>query len=103
MGVNVFADMPRLVPRISPEVVLRGRPQVILTGSPEGASDDQLDHWKTIPNYVRLLTTIYFCAHHNFSTNTRLLEASRDICQNWILPVAVDNFGRLSLTQAHTR
>lgn len=45
-GVNVFGDMPRLVPRISAEVVLKADPQVILTGSAEGVSDDQLDGWK---------------------------------------------------------
>ena len=48
-GVNVFADMPRLVPRISPEVVLQADPEVILTGSVEGANDQQLEHWKKYP------------------------------------------------------
>src|SRR5690554_1693918 len=50
-GVNVFGDMPRLVPRISAEAVLEADPLVILTGSVGGVSDGQLDRWK---NYSRL-------------------------------------------------
>ena len=42
-GVNVFGDMPRLVPRISAEVVLEADPHAIITGSVEGIEDNQLD------------------------------------------------------------
>lgn len=82
-GVNVFGDMPRLVPRISAEVVLEADPQVILTGSVEGASDDQLDHWK---NYSRLSAVardnLFFVPASPISRPTpRLLEATRLICQ----------------------
>lgn len=82
-GVNVFADMPRLVPRISPEVVLQADPEVILTGSVEGASDQQLDHWKKYPKMRAVaLDNLFFVPPSPISRPTpRLLEASRDICQ----------------------
>lgn len=82
-GVNVFADMPRLVPRISPEVVLQADPEVILTGSVEGASDQQLDHWKQYPKMRAVaLDNLFFVPSSPISRPTpRLLEASRDICQ----------------------
>lgn len=82
-GVNVFADMPRLVPRISPEVVLEADPEVILTGSVEGASDQQLDHWKKYPRMSAVAkNNLFFVPASPISRPTpRLLEASRDICQ----------------------
>ncbi|MDY0248518.1 MAG: cobalamin-binding protein [Pseudomonas sp.] len=82
-GVNVFAEMPRLVPRISPEVVLEADPEVILTGSVEGASDDQLDHWKSYPKLSAVANNnLFFVPASPISRPTpRLLEASRDICQ----------------------
>lgn len=82
-GVNIFADMPRLVPRISPEVVLQADPEVILTGSVEGASDQQLDHWKQYPKMRAVaLDNLFFVPSSPISRPTpRLLEASRDICQ----------------------
>ena len=82
-GVNVFADMPRLVPRISPEVVLQADPHVILTGSVEGSSDEQLDHWKNYPKMSAVAkNNLFFTPASPISRPTpRLLEASRDICQ----------------------
>lgn len=82
-GVNVFADMPRLVPRISPEVVLQADPHVILTGSVEGSSDEQLDHWKSYPKMSAVVkNNLFFTPASPISRPTpRLLEASRDICQ----------------------
>lgn len=82
-GVNVFADMPRLVPRISPEVVLEADPHVILTGSVEGASDDQLDHWKNYQGMTAIAkNNLFYVPASPISRPTpRLLEASRDICQ----------------------
>ena len=82
-GVNVFADMPRLVPRISPEVVLEADPEVILTGSVEGARDVQLDHWKSYPKMRAVANNnLFYVPASPISRPTpRLLEASRDICQ----------------------
>lgn len=82
-GVNVFADMPRLVPRISTEVVLEADPHVILTGSVDGSADNQLDHWKKYSKMSAVANNnLFFVPASPISRPTpRLLEASRDTCQ----------------------
>lgn len=82
-GVNVFGDMPRLVPRISAEVVLETDPHAIITGSVEGAEDNQLDRWKSYTGMTAVAkNNLFFVPASPISRPTpRLLEASRDICQ----------------------
>ena len=82
-GTNVFADMPRLVPRISTEVVLEADPQVIITASVDGMVDKQLDHWKKYANLSAVVkNNLFFVPASPISRPApRLLEASRDICQ----------------------
>ena len=82
-GVNVFGDMPRLVPRISAEVVLEADPHAIITGSVEGAEDNQLDRWKSYTGMTAVANNnLFFVPASPISRPTpRLLEASRDICQ----------------------
>ncbi|WP_417539980.1 cobalamin-binding protein [Marinobacter sp.] len=82
-GVNVFGDMPRLVPRISAEVVLKADPHAIITGSVEGIEDNQLDHWKSYSGMTAVAKrNLFFVPASPISRPTpRLLEASRDICQ----------------------
>ncbi|OEY66238.1 cobalamin-binding protein [Marinobacter sp. X15-166B] len=82
-GVNVFGDMPRLVPRISPEVVLAANPQAILTGSEEGLSDDQLDVWKGYAELgaVARGNLIFVPASPISRPTPRLLEVTEFICQ----------------------
>ena len=82
-GVNVFGDMPRLVPRIGAEVVLEADPQVILTGSADGVSDDQLDRWKEYSGLSAVArdNLIFIPASPISRPTPRLLEASKLICQ----------------------
>lgn len=82
-GVNVFGNMPRMVPRISAEVVLQADPHAILTGSVEGASDDELDHWKGYPEMNAVARdNLFFVPASPISRPTpRLLEASKLICE----------------------
>ncbi|WP_227519625.1 cobalamin-binding protein [Marinobacter sp. ANT_B65] len=81
-GVNVFGDMPRLVPRISAEVVLQADPHAILTGSVEGVSDDQLDSWKQYSELTAVKkNNLFFVPASPISRPTpRLLEATRIVC-----------------------
>lgn len=81
-GVNVFGDMPRLVPRISAEVVLQADPHAILTGSAEGVADDQLDGWKRYSGLTAVKkSNLFFVPASPISRPTpRLLEATRIIC-----------------------
>lgn len=82
-GTNVFGDMPRLVPRISAEVVLEADPYAILTSSVEGTEDDELDHWKRYPELTAVARgNLFFVPASPISRPTpRLLEASRLICE----------------------
>ncbi|MBR9872424.1 MAG: cobalamin-binding protein [Gammaproteobacteria bacterium] len=82
-GANVFGDMPRLVPRISAEVVLEADPHAIITGSVEGIEDNQLDRWKSYTGMTAVANkNLFFVPASPISRPTpRLLEASRDICQ----------------------
>ena len=82
-GVNVFGDMPRLVPRISAEVVLEADPHAIITGSVEGIEDNQLDRWKSYTGMTAVAkNNLFFVPASPISRPTpRLLEASRDICE----------------------
>ena len=81
-GVNVFGDMPRLVPRISAEVVLQADPYAILTGSVDGVSDDQLDSWKQYSELTAVKkNNLFFVPASPISRPTpRLLEATRIVC-----------------------
>src|SRR5690554_1595963 len=90
-GLNVFGDMPRLVPRISAEVVLAADPHVILTGSVEGTSDDELDHWKSYSGMTAVARgNLFFIPASPISRPTpRLLEASEAVCQK--LDIAREN------------
>ncbi|MBK1887226.1 cobalamin-binding protein [Marinobacter sp. DY40_1A1] len=82
-GVNVFGDMPRLVPRISAEVVLKADPHAILTGSAEGESDEQLDRWRDYPELSAVArdNLIFVPASPISRPTPRLLEAGKLICQ----------------------
>ncbi|MDO6443266.1 MULTISPECIES: cobalamin-binding protein [unclassified Marinobacter] len=81
-GVNVFGEMPRLVPRISSEVVLQADPHAILTGSVEGVSDGQLDSWKQYSELTAVKKkNLFFVPASPISRPTpRLLEATRIVC-----------------------
>ncbi len=81
-GVNVFGDMPRLVPRIGAEVVLQADPHAILTGSAEGVADDQLNGWKRYSGLTAVKkNNLFFVPASPISRPTpRLLEATRIIC-----------------------
>lgn len=82
-GTNVFGDMPRLVPRISAEVVLKADPQAILTGSPDGGSDEQLDRWKEYSGLTAVTrdNLIFIPASPISRPTPRLLEAGKLICK----------------------
>lgn len=82
-GVNVFGDMPRLVPRISAEVVLKANPHAILTGSVDGEADEQLDRWMEYSELSAVVrdNLIFVPASPISRPTPRLLEASKLICE----------------------
>ncbi|MDW5415492.1 cobalamin-binding protein [Iodobacter sp. CM08] len=49
-GVNVFANLPALVPTIDDEAVLAANPESIITSGEPGVKDNWLSRWKRWPN-----------------------------------------------------
>lgn len=82
-GTNVFGDMPRLIPRISAEVVLQKNPYAILTGSVDGVSDDQLDEWEKYAGLTAVeKDNLFFVPASPISRPTpRLIDAIKTVCE----------------------
>jgi iron complex transport system substrate-binding protein len=82
-GVNVFGDMPRLVPRIGAEDVLKADPDAMFTGSAGGKPDDQLGRWKHYQELKAVANNhLFFVPASLISRPTpRILKAGKLICQ----------------------
>ncbi|WP_372986301.1 cobalamin-binding protein [Marinobacter sp.] len=81
-GTNVFADLPRLVPRISVETVLAADPEVIVTAGRGDSDHDWLARWQNYPSVTAV-------ARGNLSLVSpsllqrptfRMLEGARELC-----------------------
>ncbi|NLQ17980.1 cobalamin-binding protein [Marinomonas sp. M1K-6] len=82
-GVNVFADSPRLIPRLSQEAVLLENPEAIIAGGMGERNADWLNPWRTFPN---LLATqqdnLFFVPPSLIQRPTpRLLEGAKTLCE----------------------
>lgn len=82
-GVNVFGDMPRLIPRISAEVVVQANPYAILTGSADGQANQELEDWKDYSGLtaVEKGNLLFVPASLISRPSPRLLEATQIICE----------------------
>lgn len=82
-GVNVFGDLPRLVPRISVEAVVAANPEAILT-SGRGAKDRRwLERWQRFPNLRAVARGNLFLEPPSLLQRPtfRMLEGTRHLCQ----------------------
>ncbi|MFN2331744.1 MAG: cobalamin-binding protein [Halomonas sp.] len=81
-GVNVFADLDRLAPRIAEEAVLAADPEVILAGGMGEENRDWLDHWTRYPELTAVdRNNLFFVPPSLIQRPTpRLLEGSRLMC-----------------------
>ncbi|WP_417527648.1 cobalamin-binding protein [Marinomonas shanghaiensis] len=82
-GINVFADSPRLIPRLSQEAVLLENPEAIVTGGMGEQNAAWLDPWRAFPN---LLATqkdnLFFVPPSLIQRPTpRLLEGANILCE----------------------
>ena len=82
-AVNVFGDIPRLIPRISAEVVLQANPYAFLTGSVDGQANQELEDWKDYSGLAAVEKgNLLFVPASLISRPTpRLLEAIAIICE----------------------
>ncbi|MCG7200553.1 cobalamin-binding protein [Marinobacter pelagius] len=81
-GTNVFADLPRLVPRISVETVLAADPEVIVTAGRGDPGHDWLASWKAYPALAAVASgNLYRVSPSLLQRPTfRMLEGARELC-----------------------
>lgn len=82
-GVNVFADSPRLIPRLNQEAVLIKNPEAIVAGGMGERNAKWLDKWEAFPE---LLATrkgnLFFVPPSLIQRPTpRLLEGAKIMCE----------------------
>lgn len=82
-GVNVFADSPRLIPRLNQEAVLIKNPEAILAGGMGERNAKWLEKWRSFPE---LLATqqdnLFFIPPSLIQRPTpRLLDGARMMCE----------------------
>ncbi|MFO7530120.1 MAG: cobalamin-binding protein [Marinobacter sp.] len=81
-GTNVFADLSRLVPRISVETVLAADPEVIVTAGRDDADHDWLERWQAYPSLSAVASgNLYLVSPSLLQRPTfRMLEGARELC-----------------------
>ena len=81
-GVNVFGELPRLVPRISREAVLEANPEAIITA---GSSDDRqwLEGWREFPGLAAVAADNLFLEPPDLLARPtlRMADGARHLCQ----------------------
>ncbi|MHA7923764.1 MAG: cobalamin-binding protein [Marinobacter sp.] len=81
-GVNVFGELPRLVPRISREAVLEANPEAIITA---GSSDDRqwLKAWREFPGLAAVAAGNLFLEPPDLLARPtlRMADGARHLCQ----------------------
>ncbi|TYC55389.1 cobalamin-binding protein [Marinobacter sp. BW6] len=81
-GVNVFGELPRLVPRISREAVLEANPEAIITA---GSSDDRqwLEAWREFPSLAAIAAGNLFLEPPDLLARPtlRMADGARHLCQ----------------------
>lgn len=82
-GVNVFGDLERLVPRISPEAVIGANPEAILAGGMGEENRHWLTRWEAFPGIeATARDNLYFIPPSLVQRPTpRMLEGSQLFCQ----------------------
>lgn len=82
-GKNVFGDLERLVPRISPEAVIGANPEAILAGGMGEENRHWLTRWEEFPGITATSqNNLYFIPPSLVQRPTpRLLKGSRLFCE----------------------
>ncbi|EKF75509.1 Fe3+-hydroxamate ABC transporter periplasmic binding protein [Alcanivorax hongdengensis A-11-3] len=81
-GVNVFADLPRLAPRVSREAVLEANPEAIVAGGMGEENDHWLKDWKAFPAMAAVQRgNLFFVSPSTLQRpSPRLLIGARTLC-----------------------
>lgn len=83
-GVNVFADLPRSVPRIGQESVLAAAPDAIVVGGMGEENEGWLEPWKAFKSLAAVKKdNLFFVPPSTIQRPTaRLLEGGRTLCRH---------------------
>ncbi|MFW5824195.1 MAG: cobalamin-binding protein [Marinobacter sp.] len=81
-GTNVFAELPRLVPRLSVETLLTANPDVIVTAGRGEADQDWLQRWRDYPSLTAVARDNLFLVSPDLLQRAtfRMLEGTRELC-----------------------
>ncbi|KMQ73111.1 ABC-type Fe3+-hydroxamate transport system, periplasmic component [Marinobacter subterrani] len=81
-GVNVFGQLPRLVPRISREAVLAANPGVIVTAG-EARNNQWLEGWQQFPGLTAVSAGNLFLEPPDLLARPtlRIVKGARHLCQ----------------------
>ena len=82
-GVNVFADLKTLAPRIDVEAVLQANPDVILASGMDEARPEWLDEWHNWPQITAVNYEQLYFIHPDLLQrhSPRIAEGARQLCQ----------------------
>lgn len=82
-GVNVFADLPRLVPRISAEAVVAANPDAIVTSGEDNSDLSGLARWQQFPELTAVKNENLFIEPPSLLARPtfRMLDGTRHLCQ----------------------
>ena len=82
-GVNVFADLKALAPRIDVEAVLQANPDVILASGMNEARPDWLDDWYNWPQLTAVNYEQLYFIHPDLLQrhSPRIAEGAKQLCQ----------------------
>jgi iron complex transport system substrate-binding protein len=81
-GSNVFADLPRLVPRLSVETLLSANPDVIVTAGRGESDQGWLQRWQEYPSLAAVASdNLYLLSPDLLQRATlRMLDGARELC-----------------------
>lgn len=81
-GTNVFADLSRLVPRISVETLLTTDPEVIVTAGRGDADQGWLQRWRDYPSLAAVARDNLFLVSPDLLQRAtfRMLDGTRELC-----------------------
>ena len=82
-GVNVFADLPRLVPRVSAEAVVTANPDAIVTSGQDSSDLSGLARWQQFPELAAVKNENMFIEPPSLLARPtfRMLDGTRHLCQ----------------------
>ncbi|WP_238942130.1 cobalamin-binding protein [Marinobacter sediminum] len=82
-GVNVFADLPRLVPRVSAEAVVMANPDAIVTSGQDSSDLSGLARWQQFPELAAVKSENLFVEPPSLLARPtfRMLDGTRHLCQ----------------------